>query len=202
MNFPFKITEESGLYQYLHIKASPEYRTLKDSNLQMQVYLTLAKRLSVGLNAYALLPFSPDIAELWPGYIPVNYKYRFLANDFNGLGIDQGFQRLEDGSPLMVIFALKDLMTLRSIPEDCFGDRASSVSLIFVHAGREAALKALLQGEGFPDLGTFLMKNELFVHLTCGKEQGFYDGLLLHSLTDISAQVRGAIQLTQTAGLL
>ncbi|QEM06168.1 hypothetical protein DIU31_022600 [Mucilaginibacter rubeus] len=202
MDFPFKITQEAGTYQFLHVKANPEHRTIQDSNLQLQVYLTLTRRLSLGLECYALLPYSPVILELWPDAVKVAFGYHLLADDFNGLGIDKGFQPAINDGPEMVLITLKDLMTLRSIPEDSLGENASAVSLFLLHPGREIVLKKLLQAQIAPFMARFLQKNELFIHLTCGKEQGYYDGMLIRSQTDITMHIQGAIQLTQTAGLL
>ncbi|WP_431199587.1 hypothetical protein ACQ86K_00945 [Mucilaginibacter sp. P19] len=202
MEFPFKVTQEAGTYQFLHVKASPEHRTIQDSNLQLQVYLTLARRLSLGLNCYALMAYSPVIMELWPDAVKVNYRYQLLADDFNGLGIDAGFQPANAGTPEMLLVTLKDLMTLRSIPEDSLGENSSSVSIFLLHQGRETSLKTLLQAQIAPFMARFLQKNELFIHLTCGKDQGYYDGMLLRSQTDMTMHIKGAIQLTQTAGLL
>lgn len=201
MNFPFKITHQAGLYQFLHVKANPDHRTIKDSNLQLQVYLSLARRLSLGLNCYALLPYSPDVAALWPAHIPISFRYQVLNDDFNGLGVDKGFERLTDGSPLMLLLTLKDVMTLRSIPEDCLGDHASIVTLFLLHTGRESALKELLQSAENPDIAAFLKRNELFLHLICGKEVGYFDAMLIRSTSDITTQIKGAVQLTQTTGL-
>lgn len=202
MNFPFKVTQEAGTFQFLHTRVSPNHRTIQDSNLQLQVYLTLSRRLSLGLNCYALLPYSPDLLTLWPDSSAVNYKYHFLADDFNGLGVEKGFEALKDGSPLMLLIKLQDVMTLRSIPEDNLGDRSSNVTLFLLHSNRENALLDLLRSTIRPTMVRFLQSNELFIHLTCGKEEGYFDGMLIRSLTDLTARISGAIQLTQTAGLL
>lgn len=51
-------------------------------------------------------------------------------------------------------------------------------------------------------MARFLQKDELFIHLTCDKEKGYYDGMLLRSRTDMTMYIKGAIQLTETDGLL
>ncbi|QEM03665.1 hypothetical protein DIU31_009110 [Mucilaginibacter rubeus] len=202
MDFPFKVTQEAGTYQFLHIKVNPDNRTITDSNLQLQVYLTLARKLSLGLNCYALVPYSPIIVELWPQSVKVSYRYRLLVDDFNGMGIDRGFQPVNNNTPEMALVALKDLKTLRSISEDSLGEYASEVSIFLLHPGRLLALTNLLRAEVAPFMPRFLQNNELFIHLTCGKAQGYYDGILIRSLTDVSQQINGAIQLTQTGNLL
>lgn len=202
VEIPFKVSQENGLFQFLHIKAVSAFRAISDSSLQLQVYLTLTRRLSAGLDCYALLPYSPDVAERWPHYIPAHYRYQLLADDFDGLGIDNGFKRLKDGSPLMVMSSIKDVMMLRSLPEDALGEKSSDVTFFFLHPDREHLLKEVLQGQDLPDLGKFLVKNEFFLHLTCGKEQGYYDAMLLHALSDLTSRIKGAIQLTQNSGLL
>lgn len=190
MNAPFKITKKGRIYRYLQVHTSQGKNSVEDSNRQLQIYLSLIGSVAKDLEAFIALSFSPYVGEVIKTYLLVECRYELEANDFFGIGVDKGFQR---SSFSQMFFSLKDIMTLRSFPEDSLGDKASELSVFLLHKDRKNDLIASLNCKDPFYLNNFLRPGEKFAHLTCGKAQGYFDALLICSNGNITQELEGFI---------
>lgn len=190
MKAPFKITKKGQIYRYLQVHVTQGDKSVDDSNRQLQIYLSLIGSVATDLEAFIALSFSPYVGEVIKTYMLIECRYELEANDFFGIGVDKGFQR----SPFsQMIFSLKDIMSLRSFPEDSLGDNASELSVFLLHKDRKDDLVASLECKDPLYLNNFLRPGEKFAHLTCGKTQGYFDALIICSNGNITQELEGFI---------
>ena len=195
----FKKEFRQGLLTYLHV--SQPYTTLaqpiagKDEilyNEQLHIYIALAEYITSHLQKFVIIKFSPYLSKLsfltWMGTI--NWKYIVLANDQFGLGIDKGFVNVDENSgELIQLCSLRNLLLLTEVPEDTFGDATSSLTIFGLNDDRINALEILMQSPQQPLLSEFLQQEEIFIHINCSKETGYYNSLLIKSKEDIEQKL-------------
>ncbi len=188
---------DEGLYCYKQIAGKPEEiaeSPLETSQQRLHAYLNWAETLLEKRIIYCLIRRSPDVANqpYAAGSQHAVWSYNVHSNDFDGMGIDKGFEEKSANKGTAVdsmVFQLASIQQLKELPEDAFGDFSSHVSFFGLQESREAAVKQFLAAGATPNLATFLQPKELFIHTTVGKEQGYYDAFLVKSGSDISAKI-------------
>jgi hypothetical protein len=192
MDITFNQTSGEGLNIYLFIK-----QTAADhcATSHLHYYLSLAKKLTSGLNCFVLIRYSPFLAEVLPVIYTTDWHYNLQSDDIQGLGMDLGFslfRKLSNGNGIKeqsAYFSLKDLLTLQSFPEDTFGDTSSSITVFALKSGSEQDLHSFLGMQRIPYLPELLVESELFIHILCGKCSGFYDAILIKSVQSIAHSI-------------
>lgn len=186
----FKKSNTGNLFEYLHVSVAamvnPSDQTSRSiiSSDRFRYTLSLAKFLSEDLESYLLVRDFPLLSGL-PFFRliePVKWQYELIADDSNGLGIDNGFV---ESSSLAQLCVAKDLLALGQLPEDGFGDSVSTVSFFALMERRETRLAEFLKQDVPGRVQDFLRHGELFIHITIAKEQNYYDAVLIKSPDDI-----------------
>jgi len=185
---------EGNLHCYKLVAGKPagDAAALTDNSQErLHTYLDWAKVLLEGSNKYSLLRYTPDLVAkpFTHSVTNANWIYNVVSNDFTGLGVDKGFEGSsanKEASITSLLFKLSSPEQLKNLPEDMFGDFASHVSFFGLQSGREESTKHFLSTNDSPDLGNWLQPDEIFIHITVGKEQGYYDAFLVKAGKDIS----------------
>ncbi|WP_347156650.1 hypothetical protein [Pontibacter chitinilyticus] len=170
---------------------------LASSQERLHHYLDQADELLQAHTTYCLLRYTPELAakSFTDHILPSNWIYEVISNDFTGLGIDKGFTGSQPGGNNQdvqngLLFRLDSLQQLKELPEDLFGDFASHVTFVGLKPDRAQSLEQFLaSGEARPELGTLLQEQDRFFHITVGKEQGYYDTLLIKAGQKLDAAV-------------
>jgi hypothetical protein len=200
MEIAFKETFEDGLFSYLYVKETAGLQNPVAGKLNFHIYLSLAQRLTTGLECYVITRNSPFLHEVLPEVHLTEWFYHIQSDDFYGLGVDRGFahsHRLNNGRSVKeqaAVFPLKDVMTLQSFPEDTFGDSASHLTIIALKPGSESELLSFLGTGKVPDLPELLLQKELLIHISCGKAVGYYDTVLIKSMSDCIGRIAQIIE--------
>jgi hypothetical protein len=191
MNIDFRRTCSEGLINYLYIRQPEGHYRAAAYNEFFHHYLSLANRLVGRLSCYVLTRYSPFLREAIPDMQLTDWHYNVISDDFQGLGADLGFSlshRLKNGNSVKeqsAFFPLKDLLTLRSFPEDTFGDKSSNVTIFALKPGAEKEIMSFLSTTCAPCLPELLLENEIFIHITCSKSSGYYDTMLIKSVQSL-----------------
>ncbi|GAA4910335.1 hypothetical protein [Mucilaginibacter defluvii] len=199
MNNLFQRSYRQDLYRFLHTRLTPSPDDLTRCELCLQVYLTIVRELAVGLETWVLLPYSPYLAEVLGPVTMIAYRYQVTFNDTDGLGLDDGFLSTDRPaeqrtSANRMLFPLKDVLTLRSLPEDDLGDLTTEVSVFLLQKERSAGLREAMRTGKTPDLPALLDGPELFVHITCAKSSAYFDAMLIYGRTDIGETLNAAVR--------
>ncbi|RCH56859.1 hypothetical protein DJ568_03110 [Mucilaginibacter hurinus] len=202
MKAPFKIEQNGPIVRYLHVHAPAGPRAAGDNNRLLHIYLSLVQTLREGAAANIVIPFTPYVAEVVGSYQRVDLHYELIANDFFGIGVDRGFQRRGEAKNEQMIFSLPDVMSLRSFPEDSFGDNESAISIFINQASRKVDLLRFLRSTNKVRIEGFLREGEKFIHLTCGKQQGYFDAMVIYAYGDILQQITSDIDQKDLGGYL
>lgn len=195
MKIEFKASTEEGLNKYLFVKQPDESREGKNANINFHHYLLLASRLTAGLSCFVLTRYSPYLTEVLTGVQSTDWHYNVIADDFQGLGADLGFSlshKLTNGNSVKeqsAYFPLRDLLTLRSFPEDTFGDKSSHVSIFALKPGSAEDIRSFLNAKRTPYLPELLLGDELFIHISCSKSSGYYDTILIKSVQSLASVI-------------
>lgn len=191
----FTKQHQQGLFSYLNLvhpyatTAHPLTGLRKELyRYQFHQYLALAAFLTEQLDTFIILKASPYTKKVMADHRSCrsNWQYHFIANDFDGMGIDRGFVRIsghEEEQPLLS--QMEMLLSLREFPEDSFGDNVSHISIFGLVQNRWNDLKTFLQQEHPPVLNGFLQQEELFMNILVSKAEGYYHALLIKSPSDI-----------------
>lgn len=195
----FKKEHQHHLYHYLNVlipysdTSAPTIRIEKELySYQFHYYIALAEFLTEHLNKYVILRISPYLAN--QSFIKevetVNWKYLLLANDYEGLGIDNGFINIRETSDEEhALFSVGSLLSLRELPEDTFGDKVSNVSVFGLTSNSVSDLQHFLHSAKQPDLSEFLQKGDLFINIISSKQMGYYHSMLIKSNDDIETEL-------------
>lgn len=190
--------KEDNLHCYKIVGGKPEGNAatapLENSQERLHAYLDWAKALLEGYTIYGLLRYTPDLVAkpFTDSVTNANWIYNVVSNDFTGLGVDKGFEGSsanKDASITSLLFKLSSPEQLKGMPEDMFGDFASHVSFFGLQSGREESAKQFLSTSDSPNLSKWLQPDEIFIHITVGKEQGYYDAFLVKSGNDIDQKM-------------
>lgn len=154
----------------------------------LQNYVALAEYLMSNLKKYVMIRYSPFLLELplVKTIKTINWKYELLTSDQLGLGIDKGFLNTKEVNSLCVA---DNLLLLTGLPEDTFGDAVSWISIFGLKNSRETALKKFMCSDSQPNLLHFLQKEEIFINITIGKEEGLYHSMLIKSAEEIEESI-------------
>jgi hypothetical protein len=199
----FKETFNDGLFGYLYVKEAVGLQNAVADKLKFHTYLSLAKRLTTGLECYVITRNSPFLSEVLPVIYLCDWFYHIQSDDFYGLGIDRGFtqtHQLTNGQEVKeqaAVFPLNDLLTLQSFPEDTFGDQASHLTIVALKKDCESDLLSFLNTRHVPYLPELLLQDELFIHLSCGKRIGYYDTILIKSVSDRKEKINQAVNMIE-----
>ena len=187
--------QQQGLFSYVDIVRpnatvrNPLIGLTKELySYHLNQYLSLAEYLLSGLAKFVMLKATPYIKQAISTDVSClsNWNYYFLANDFNGLGIDKGFIDTNVyGMQQQYLTMINDLTALKQIPEDNLGDNVSHISFFGLIGHDFNDLKNFLQAEKSPALGDFLQEGELFINILVSKEEGYCHAMLIKSSTDI-----------------
>jgi len=186
--------KEDNLHCYKIVAGKPQgdvgAAPLESSQERLHTYLDWAKALLEGYTVYSLLRYTPGlVAEPFTDSVTnANWIYNVVSDDFTGLGVDKGFEGSsanKDASVTSLLFKLSSPEQLKNMPEDMFGDFASHISFFGLQNDQEESAKQFLSGSNTPDLSSWLQPDEIFIHITVGKEQGYYDAFLVKSGKDI-----------------
>jgi hypothetical protein len=195
MDIRFKPFPNKGLNNYLFVNMPVNMLEQEPVNINFHKYLLLASQLTAGLSCFVLTRYSPFLYEVLQGVQPTMWRYNVIADDFQGLGTDLGFtlsHRLKNGNAVKeqsAYFPLKDLLTLRSFPEDTFGDKSSDVTLFALKPGSDKEISSFLCTDRVPYLPELLLENEIFIHISCSKSSGYYDTVLIKSVRDLTTKL-------------
>lgn len=200
----FKKIAAAGIFSYLHIDnqhyqspASFESNFLNFpvtravdrhiSSAIFQYYLSVIEYCTGSLQKYCVV--SPSLAlQVMPIYKvgPVPWRYELLADDQNGIGIDNGFI---EAAPGLHLFGVKSFLQLNGISEDIFGEEVYSCSLLGLHTKSTDVLSVLMSTTN-PHLPSLLQPGEIFVHVTVSKEIGYYNAMLIKTRHEIDTTLR------------
>lgn len=195
MKIEFKAIQVEGLNNYLFVRQSDDSPQTGNYDENFHHYLSLANRLVSDLSCYVLTRYSPFLKEVIPDALLTDWHYNVLSDDFRGLGTDLGFSlfhRLKNGNSVKeqsAYFPLKDLLTLRSFPEDTFGDKSSHVTIFALKPETENEIRSFLSRKTAPYLPELLLEKELFIHISCSKSLGYYDTILIKSVQNLSSYI-------------
>lgn len=195
----FKTYREGKVYCYLGI-APPSSQDgvlpggdgnkTEDNSNRLGKYLRWATSLTEGRKQWVIIRETPEAAQHFNHLYPVrvNWKYDVVTNDTEGMGIDKGFVPVEkpfsqlhhDQGPANILFQLPDLMSLQSLSEDAFGDVDSHITILATEI-EESNIVKLFNSRSAPHVGNIMGAEGFFINVVVGKEQGFYDSLLVKS---------------------
>lgn len=189
--------QEGNLYCYKRIAGKPDENAaapIETSQQRLHAYLNWAETLLENCSVYCLIRYSPDLASkpFAENIANAHWMYNVYSNDFEGLGVDKGFEETSANKGTAVnclLCRLSSPQQLKGQSEDAFGDFSSHLSFFGLQEGREADVKQFLSAKETPDLNTWLQPGEVFIHITVGKEQGYYDAFLVKSGSDLSAKL-------------
>ncbi|HTN20729.1 MAG TPA: hypothetical protein VL125_09650 [Pelobium sp.] len=194
-NLLFKKEHRQGIFSYLNTLQPPVTISLPLAgsglilrSATFQNYIALAEYLMSDLKKYVVIRYSPSLLKLpiVKTIENVRWKYELLSDDHVGLGIDKGFLNTKEVNSLCVVYSL---LPLTGLPEDTFGDAVSWISIFGLKNGRETALKKFMCSDSQPNLFHFLQKEEIFIHITIGKEEGLYHSMLIKSAEEIEESI-------------
>lgn len=196
MEIYFKKYQQDQLYNYLYVSGRRAEKLSKEKTFDQEDYIKhfqelfeLTSFFTKELKLYALLKFSPLLENFKNKYQKVDWVYEVRANDFDGMGVDAGFRRTGEEANGNVVVAIYDLDEITALPEEDLGDSHSPFSLFALQADRKDALHSMLKGRDQPDLPSFLLAEEFFIHFDIGKESGYFTSLLLKTKQDLEEKL-------------
>lgn len=165
------------------------------SQRRLVLYLQLAAQLSEGKNLWVIIRETPESVKHFGKLQPqrIGWKYHLIANDTEGMGVDKGFVPVQASySPLeneqgqaMLLSQLPDLPTLLELSEDLLGDVASHITILALEEDDTNNILSLQKKEVPPQLESILGQGDLFINITIGKEEGYYDTFLVKAGEDV-----------------
>lgn len=220
MELIFKKYQQNNLYNFLFVSGHQAEVNLKENSISQQVasnnetyqkegdegefqkLLDLASFITSGHELFALVKYSPllDRTSFATDYEKVSWEYELLANDFDGMGVDKGFESISQQNQNKnqphkhtkeaVVFPVNSLKELQQLPEEDFADAFSDFNIFALHAGRKKELMELLKEMHQPTLDSFLKEEDVFIHLKKGKAVGYFSALLIKSKKDLEGQLK------------
>ncbi|MDX5422200.1 MAG: hypothetical protein LPK14_08100 [Hymenobacteraceae bacterium] len=193
----FRAYKEGKRHCYLSVVPgsvhSPSEETLPPGGGQsardrLNEYLNLATGLAKGKALWLIVRETPETAEYlkqsWAERI--RWKYDLIANDTEGLGVDRGFVPVEapysplhhDQGQTNLLFQVSDPSLLLNLSEDALGDVDLHVTVLGLQQETRAVVEKLKEPH-VPQLPKLLEPEDLFMHIVVGKEQGYYDAILI-----------------------
>ncbi|WP_345951220.1 hypothetical protein ABDD95_07140 [Mucilaginibacter sp. PAMB04274] len=193
----FKITPTSNGHTYLWFDQPDFPLTISSCEQRLCAYLRFVKNLIGSKGIYAIIPYSVSLEDAPDVLATTKRRYDLIADDFRGMAVNPGFTcsspvNAAVSSADRLVIRLKDVMTIRSIPEEDLGEDSSQISFFCLIQERKDELMEWLQNGLDSDPGTVLIKDELFMHINCAKRQGYYDAIAVHSRNDIQDQLEQA----------
>lgn len=208
----FKTYKEGPLYCYLSvtsplaaqavpggISAGETIRHAGGDDKRLAQYIQLAADLSIGKNLWVMIRETPESINHFGHLQPtrISWKYDLIANDTEGLGVDKGFVPVQDSdSPLhteqgqaILLLQLPELAPLLDLSEDLLGDVASQITLLALQGEENEVVEEFQNKNNPPQLENLLKENDLFINLTIGKEQGYYDTFLMKAGQDLTEEL-------------
>lgn len=193
----FKITTTSNGHTYLWIDQPDFSSTASSCEQRLCAYLRFVKNLIGSNDIYAIVPYSVSLEDAPDVLATIKRRYELIADDFRGMPVNPGFTcsspvNAAVSSADRLVIRLKDVMTIRSIPEEDLGEDSSEISFFCLIKERNDELIEWLQHSTDSDPGKVLIQEELFIHINCAKRQGYYDAIAVHSRNDIQDQLEQA----------
>jgi hypothetical protein len=208
----FKKEQKEGLFTYLHVDNSVYQSTSALENQPLSYpgtnaintviytsifynYLALADFCCNNLTKFCIAQSSPDINynKSFLAISASHWWYELLSDDYNGLGVDAGFTQEPSfigKNDEVQLFSVDSFLSLSWVPEDLFGETVFQCSLFGLKQMRTEAIQSFLQSATTPELNKLLLPGELFFQLVVAKEVGYYNSLLIKSVTDIEKYLR------------
>lgn len=191
-----------GMYSYLNIEKpntdgghTAEQRAIAH-RAHLDKYLSLTRLLTPGRDNFVIIRRSPHALTAVSAQYSYasDWYYGFIADDFNGMGVDKGFVKVDDHTRQYLLAYMGDLMSLKSFPEDSLGENYSQITIFALAPGRWVDLRVEMQKLHPPSLREFLRDTERFINILVGKEEGYHHAMLVRSKADIkelSGQLTG-----------
>jgi hypothetical protein len=184
-----------------------EFNVNNNNAEEMSVYLGFVWQLCEEKPSYAIPNYYRDEAKQLTGldFDLVKWEYEIEA-DQPGLAVDRGFihatacthilssdweSKHKDQAGLFRIDSFERLVLLQRAT---LGDAASEISLFCIPSERKTALLHFLNSDQCPILADFLKPGELFVDIGVGVDRGYYDSILIKSVTDIEDRLQNLVQ--------
>jgi len=92
------------------------------------------------------------------------------------------------------LFRIDSFERLVLLQRATLGDAASEISLFCIPSERKTALLHFLNSDQCPILADFLKPGELFVDIGVGVDRGYYDSILIKSVTDIEDRLQNLVK--------
>lgn len=108
----------------------------------------------------------------------VSWKYRVLADDVEGIGVDKGYVKRADGTHCMVVPA-DSITILEDFPEDMLGDDQDDVDIYVLPPGKRGQLLESLRSGTGPDLKNLLEDGGMFANMIYGKVFDHFNAFLI-----------------------
>ena len=198
-----------GLFQEWDTTPTPftKFNVNNNNMEEMAVYLGFVRQLCEEKPCYAIPNYYRDLAKQLTGldFDFVKWEYEIEAEQ-PGLAVDKGFVRAAACTHLPPLdwesrhndqaglFQIDSFERLISLQYATLGDASSEISLFCIPSERKTALVHFLNSDECPLLADFLKPAELFVDIGVGIDLGYYDFILIKSVTDIEHRLQNLVR--------
>lgn len=210
MNLIFKTHQSGDSFTYLYvsghrcdnpIECEDEFQKqyLQDDitgnatyHRKLLFYLDLASFLTAQLKRYVLLNYSPvsEFQNSFKDLAFIKWQYEFLSDNNTGMGVDHGFvSTTKNQNRSSVLAPIENLRILTCLPEALFLDASTNITLFGLLEERTEDLVKFMNGDEVPVVDNFLQKQEVFIHLKCGKEYGHFNAIIIKSNHDLKDEI-------------
>ena len=193
----FRAYKEGELHCYLSVGPGSILSSSKETSPseggqsareRLRKYLNLVTGLAKGRALWLIVRETPEMTRHLKQFRAerIRWKYDVIANDTEGLGVDKEFVPVEapysplhhDQGQANLLFQVSDPSLLLNLSEDALGDVDIHITVLGLQQETGAVVEKLKESQ-VPQLPKLLEPGDLFIHIVVGKEQGYYDAILI-----------------------